>query len=111
MRHVRPHDFGPEHMDRMDRIGGYGDGIFFGGFLYLLLIALLVTAVVLLAINMRRGNLRTAGQSPAGAVMTRDPAVENARMRLSRGEINREEFDEINQALGGESPPGPSGQT
>lgn len=109
MRHVRPHDFGPEHMERVDR---FGHEMFFGGFLYLLLVALLVTVIVLLAINMRRGNtLRPVVQAPSGVMGTRDPAIESARMRLARGEINREEFEEINRALGGQSPPGPSGQT
>jgi putative membrane protein len=97
------------HGDRF--IGHHGWWWGFGGLVpFLLLLALVGLAVWAVV----RITLRGSGLSPAigaAAPVTRpDGALEEVRLRYARGEMNREEFLQRSQDLGGAGPtPGESG--
>jgi len=73
----------------------YGGGWFFGFFLILPLLWLSFFAV---RVYFWRHRARAGG--PRGPGTLRDPAVATARARYARGEISREQFDQILTDLG-----------
>lgn len=67
------------------------------GFIMMLLWGLAIVGIVLLiAWLLRLGTTRGPGSAPGG---DRDPALQILRERFARGEITREQFDEMRQAL------------
>jgi uncharacterized membrane protein len=89
---------------------GFGGGHFLATLIGLLVIGLLVAILVMLIISIRRGAVHFPGRSqatqPAKTVTappTKDPAIDEARMRYARGEITREEFASITRDLRGGS--------
>jgi uncharacterized membrane protein len=75
----------------------------FGGVLLLLMFAVLVGLLIWAVLRLsREGSLRAGGSQPAGPVPTRAPdaALEHARYRYARGEIDRDAFLRISQDLG-----------
>jgi putative membrane protein len=80
------------------RVFDHGGWWFFG--LVPILLMLVLIAVAVWAV------LRVTGRSPAivaapGPAARTDPALEEVRLRYSRGEINREEFVQRSRDLGG----------
>ena len=84
---------------------GMGGGWLLGGLLMLLfwvaVIGLIVWAVW--AVSRRqpgRVDYSTASQPPAARAQQSDRALEITKERYARGEISREQYDEIRQTLG-----------
>lgn len=81
---------------------------FWGGFLLLFLLVWIAFFVIRVALwSSRRGYGGYGSHRPPG--MRRDPAVMIARQRYARGEISREQYDQIMTDLGrrGRGPGGP----
>ena len=74
----------------------------FGGLLFLLLMAALIGLVVWAVVRLTRDGAARSIASGAGPVPSRGPdlALEHARYRYARGEIDRDEFVRISQDLG-----------
>jgi len=86
---------------------------FFGVFLPLLMFAALVGLVIWAVLRLtNQGAARPVGQSAALAPQGRanDPALEHARYRYARGEIDRDQFLLISNDLGApiSAPPPPA---
>ena len=92
---------------------GMGGGWLVGGLMMLLFWGLVIGLIVWAIVAFTRGQSRRpdypasspgrAGWSAhdAGDSAQGDRALQIARERFARGEINREQYDEIRQALGG----------
>jgi uncharacterized membrane protein len=80
---------GPGGMMGRGMMGGWGPGAGFvgGGGFGLLFLVLLIVGVVLIASGLTRRDART------------DEAVQILRSRLARGEITKEQFDELKGVL------------
>lgn len=91
-------------------MGGFGSGYgnsmmnggWLGGVLMLLFGALVIAGIVVLivwAVRQSSGHATTGGAHPPTAA-GHDEAVAIARKRFASGEITREQYDELMQALG-----------
>lgn len=78
---------GPGHMMGRGMMGGGGAGFGFGGGFGLLFLLLLVAGVVLIVSGLTRKDART------------DDALQILRARLARGEITKEQYEELKEAL------------
>ena len=92
-----------------DHPGPYGDHgwwMFFGGFLPLLLFAVLIGLVVWAVLRFT-GRGGTLVPVPPGAPTTsaRDDALHEVRLRYARGEMDRQEFVQRYRDLGGSQLP------
>lgn len=93
--------------------GAFGWGGAFMGFFGLLVIVGIVLLIVWAARSGEHQHMHAGGpyyrlpqQPPGGGYPQRDPAVDVARERYARGEITKEQLDEIMRTLG-YSPPAP----
>jgi uncharacterized membrane protein len=80
-----------------------GGGGWLGGLLLLFFGAMVLVGVVLLVMWMVKAQPGQGGPTPGSghaAAPGHDEAVALARKRLAAGELTREQFDEIMQALG-----------
>jgi putative membrane protein len=87
---------------------------FLGGLVpFVLLLALVGLAVWAILRATSHGSAMFAAPPAGAAVVRRDGALEELRLRYARGEMSREEFLQRSQDLGGFGPaagePGPSG--
>jgi uncharacterized membrane protein len=82
---------------------------FYGGFLLLLLLLMVGFFVIRVAFWSSRRGRGYYGRPYGPPGMRRDPAVMAARQRYARGEITREQYDQIMTDLGrrGRGPGGP----
>lgn len=78
---------GPGGMMGRGMMGGWGPGFGFGGAFGLLILLLVIGGVVLIVTGLTR-------KGPAV-----DEPLQILRARLARGEITKEQFDELKQAL------------
>ncbi|MGP8078387.1 MAG: hypothetical protein ACLQD8_04585 [Thermoplasmata archaeon] len=86
----------------LSRPGGYyGAGFPVGGILVIFLVFWLsFTAIRMAFWSSRRDRYRAAGgNGPYGRPGGFDPAIRTARLRYARGEITREQYDQIVQGL------------
>lgn len=79
--------------------GGYGTMMGgFGGWLFLLFGMLVVVGIILLIVWMVRS--MAGAQHPGPGVRPADDACSIAKVRFAKGEISKEQYDEICKTLG-----------
>ena len=90
--------------------GGYGGGFFLGGLLTAFWAALIVLGVLWIVRNW--SNISAATRRAASNLQTGTPAaspvqtpLEIVQSRYAKGEISREEYENIRRDLVGEAPP------
>jgi len=73
----------------------------FGGVIPMVLLLLLIGVAVWAIVRVtNRGPTAVQAATPAGAVVLRDSALEEVRLRYARGELTREEFVQRSRDLG-----------
>ena len=110
MRPMRPGpgpQFGPQ-FEHFRRFGHHGYGWWvLGGLLWLIVVAALITAAVVIGIRLTRRELPVHAPGLAGGPRPPDPAIAELRMRYARGEIARDEYVQRAADLGDAAPPPP----